>query len=148
MNDDKVEQEVERQIQSLKLLIKSCNVSVREMERRLDLGAGSLNRIFSGRIELKVRHVMAIVGELGIEPKMFYRLVYGEDRPEQTLAERIFELLGDRAKPRQEPDRPAGGMQPVEMERWMREMFTRLVAEQQTGKKASPRKPAKRRSRR
>jgi transcriptional regulator with XRE-family HTH domain len=135
MSEATVEREVERQVQSLKLLIKSCNVSVREMERRLQLGAGSLNRIFAGRIELKVRHVMQILDELGVEPKVFYRLVYGEERPEQTLAERIFELLGDRPKPRPEPQK-AGIMDEAEMERWMRDMFDRLVTEQKAGPKA------------
>ncbi|HYN22349.1 MAG TPA: hypothetical protein VE078_15415 [Thermoanaerobaculia bacterium] len=142
MSESKVDQEVGRQIQSLKLLIKSCNVSVREMERRLELGAGSLNRIFAGRIELKVRHIMLILDELGVEPKVFYRLVYGEERPEQTLAERIFELLGDRPKPRPEPQK-AGIMDEAEMERWMREMFDRLVTEKAGPKAVKSAKPGK-----
>ena len=143
MSEANVEREVERQVQSLKLLIKSCNVSVREMERRLELGAGSLNRIFAGRIELKVRHVMQILEELGVEPKAFYRLVYGEERPEQTLAERIFELLGDRPKPRPGPQKTAGIMDEAEMERWMRDMFDRLVAEKAGPRAVKTAKPRK-----
>lgn len=128
MNDERVGRDLERQVRALKVLIKSANTSVREIERRLRWAAGTLNRLFAGRTELKVRHVLMVLDELGVEPEAFYRLAYGDERPEQTLAERIFELLGDRPKPHAEPVK-ALPLDEAEMEIWMREMFDRLVAE-------------------
>jgi transcriptional regulator with XRE-family HTH domain len=122
---ERLDQEVERQVQALKTLIKLSNVSVRELERRLKVGAGTLNRIFAGRIELKVRHVLMILDEIGYEPKEYYNLLYGERRPQERLADWIFELLGDRPKARLTPP-PSAPMPEEQIERWMRGMFERM----------------------
>jgi transcriptional regulator with XRE-family HTH domain len=138
---ERLDNEVERQIHALKTLIKLANVSVRELERRLKVGAGTLNRIFSGRIELKVRHVLMILDEIGYDPKDYYNLLYGERRPQERLADWIFDLLGDRPKVRPVPQ-PSAPMPEEEIERWMREMFDRLAQERLAPAAAAP--PARR----
>ena len=45
---------------------------MRELERRLDLGGGTLNRIFTGKIELKVRHILLVLDALEVKPLAFF----------------------------------------------------------------------------
>jgi hypothetical protein len=128
---------VDRHAQLLKMFIKSADVSVRGLERRLAIGPGSLNRIFTGRNELKVRHIMMILDELGVEPSEFYRCLAREEDPARTPAEALAEVLAAAArKPSHSDD---------DLEYRMRQIFDRLVAERNAGTKSTRKSKAKRR---
>jgi len=81
-----IDQEVLRLARLLEALVKIERVPVRELERRLDLGGGTLNRIFTGKIELKVRHILLVLDALGVKPLAFFEqaLKVPEGKEEQT----------------------------------------------------------------
>ena len=83
--------EVDRLCRVLEALVLLKKVKYRELDRLLGTSQGVTRRIFAGKIELKARHIFAILGFLDIEPKVFFRLAYeiGKDEaatPLQLLA--------------------------------------------------------------
>ena len=54
--------------------MKLSDLSTRELERRLDLGGGTLNRIFTGKIDLKLRHILLVLEVVGMKPERFFQL--------------------------------------------------------------------------
>jgi transcriptional regulator with XRE-family HTH domain len=89
-----IDEEVRRLARLLEALVKVERVPVRELERRLDLGGGTLNRIFSGKIELKVRHILLVLDALGVKPLAFFEqaLKVPEGQEEQVGA-RLLESV-------------------------------------------------------
>jgi transcriptional regulator with XRE-family HTH domain len=89
-----IDQEVLRLARLLEALVKIERVPVRELERRLDLGGGTLNRIFTGKIELKVRHILLVLDALGVKPLAFFEqaLKVPEGEEEKTGA-RLLESV-------------------------------------------------------
>jgi len=103
-----VDEEVRRLARLLEALVKVEKVPVRELERRLDLGGGTLNRIFNGRIELKVRHVLLVLEALGVKPLAFFEQAYkapeGEEETAAWLLDAVERLRRRPAVPRPEPE--------------------------------------------
>lgn len=81
-----VDEEVRGVARLLEALVKVERVPVREMERRLDLGGGTLNRIFSGKIELKVRHILLVLDALGVKPLAFFEQAFKIPEGEEEQA--------------------------------------------------------------
>lgn len=69
-----VEDDVRRYAKLLEAVVKLSDLSTREIERRLDLGGGTLNRVFTGRIDLKVRHLLLVLEVVGMRPERFFQL--------------------------------------------------------------------------
>jgi len=128
-----VEKEVQRYLEILEGLIKVENFSIREVERRLEWGKGTLNAIFRGRIELKLRHLFGILDLLGYTPEQFYDLVHRKMPEGTSVAQRILRILDDLGVDRQAPPKePASqGLDDAELERRMRAMFDTLYEERQ-----------------
>jgi transcriptional regulator with XRE-family HTH domain len=80
-----VEEEVRRVARLLGALTKVRKVPTQRLERKLGLGAGTLHRVFAGRIELKVRHILEVLEALGVEPLWFFRQAF-EERTAETEA--------------------------------------------------------------
>lgn len=51
--------------------IKGLQLTPRQIEDALDIGHGSLSRLLDGKIELKVRHLLAIARLLDVHPREF-----------------------------------------------------------------------------
>jgi hypothetical protein len=81
-----VDDEVRRIARLLEALVKVERVPVRELERRLDMGGGTLNRIFGGKIELKIRHILLVLDALGVKPQTFFDQAWRmpEEEEDQT----------------------------------------------------------------
>jgi len=79
-----VEDEIRRLSRLLEALLRLKKVPIRELERRLGFGGGTFNRIFSGRIELKVRHILLVLQELEVNPADFFRTAYQVESPTET----------------------------------------------------------------
>ncbi len=71
--------EVSRIIDYLELLIAAKKIGIRELERRLDASKGTLNRLFSGKIALKLQTLFDILEVLEVAPNDFFPLVYAKD---------------------------------------------------------------------
>jgi transcriptional regulator with XRE-family HTH domain len=69
-----VEEEVRRYAALLKQAIRAAGLSVSEVERRLGTGPKALRRIFSGHVDLKLKHVIAILRILGLSQEQFFAL--------------------------------------------------------------------------
>ena len=127
------DKEVQRYLELLEGLIKVENFSIREVERRLGWGKGTLNAIFRGKIELKLRHLFGILDLLGYAPEQFYDLAHRKMPEGTSVAQRILRILDDIGVARPAPSRePAPAvLDDAELDRRMREMFDTLYEERQ-----------------
>jgi transcriptional regulator with XRE-family HTH domain len=75
-----VEEEVRRYAGLLKQAIRAGGLSVSEVERRLGAGPKALRRIFSGQVDLKLKHVVAILRIIGMSQEEFFAIAV---RPKQ-----------------------------------------------------------------
>lgn len=126
-----VDKEVQRYLELLEGLIKVENFSIREVERRLGWGKGTLNGIFRGKIELKLRHLFGILDLLGYTPEQFYDLAHRKLPEGTSVAQRILRILDDIGVERPpKPREPAPqALDDAELERRMRAMFDTLYEE-------------------
>ena len=85
-----IEDEVRQAARLLEALIQATGVPREELERRLEASPGYLRRVLSGQVELKLRHILAILRVLEIEPALFFRALYPAAGPAGTV--RIDEL--------------------------------------------------------
>jgi transcriptional regulator with XRE-family HTH domain len=69
-----VDGEIRRYAKVLEAVVKLSELSTRELERRLNLGGGTLNRIFTGKIDLKLRHILLVLEAVGMKPERFFQL--------------------------------------------------------------------------
>lgn len=110
MNED----EVVRLTNLLSAAVKFSNITQREVERKLGLSSGSLSRLFSGGIELKIKHVLDVCEVIGFPPSRFFRAAYPQRDEESGDAWRLQRLLEqlhpgkdrDPAAARPEPEEP------------------------------------------
>src|SRR5258708_5856957 len=109
-----VDEEIRRVARVLEAVVKLSDFSTRELERRLDLGGGTLNRIFTGKIDLKLRHVLLVLEVVGMKPERFFQLACarpaaGEEGGGSLAAEILesFQRFGySIGRPITGPDRP------------------------------------------
>lgn len=71
-----IDDEVRRAAKLLETLIQVTGVSAEELEKRLEASPGYLGRLFAGVVELKLRHILAILRILEIEPALFFQVLY------------------------------------------------------------------------
>ena len=121
MNED----EVVRLTNLLSAAVKFSNITQREVERKLGLSSGSLSRLFSGGIELKVKHILDICEVIGFSPSRFFHAAYPQREDESGEAWRLQRLLEqlhpaqgtETAETGPEPQPPAPGPSQAEIER-------------------------------
>jgi len=89
MNED----EVVRLTNLLSAAVKFSNITQREVERKLGLSSGSLSRLFSGGIELKIKHILDVCEVIGFAPSRFFRAAYPQRDEESGDAWRLQRLL-------------------------------------------------------
>lgn len=87
------EQEVVRLTNLLAAAVKFSNITQREVERKLSLSSGSLSRLFSGGIELKIKHILDICDVIGFPPSRFFQAAYPQVNEESGEAWRLQRLL-------------------------------------------------------
>lgn len=118
-----IDDEVRRAAKLLDVLIQATGVSPEELERRLQASPGYLGRLLSGAVELKLRHILAILRLLEIDPALFFETLYPESGPAggtvqlDELRHRLELLgIGGMAGVRGEPapPRPHVGMEDLE----------------------------------
>ncbi|HBL26525.1 MAG TPA: hypothetical protein DD490_06800 [Acidobacteria bacterium] len=137
-----IEDEISRCAKMLESVVRMHGLSARQLEDKLGYGAGTVNRLFNGKIELKVRHILLILGVIGIPPSQFFREAFPEDerpRTEPEVAARLLDLLERHAPKRPAPTKaaaapPAPGISDEDLERRILEALNRLgVAPPATG---------------
>lgn len=58
----------------LRQAVDASRMPIREMERRLGVGHGSLYRMLDGSLDLRVRHLLALAELLGVPPADFLEM--------------------------------------------------------------------------
>jgi transcriptional regulator with XRE-family HTH domain len=76
-----IDDEVRRAAKLLDAMIQATGVSPEELEKRLEASPGYVGRLLSGTVELKLRHILAILRLLEIEPALFFQTLYPEAGP-------------------------------------------------------------------
>jgi transcriptional regulator with XRE-family HTH domain len=109
MNED----EVVRLTNLLSAAVKFSNITQREVERKLGLSSGSLSRLFSGGIELKIKHILDVCEVIGFPPSRFFRAAYPQRDEESGDAWRLQRLL-EQLHPGK--DREPGALRPADEE--------------------------------
>lgn len=102
MNED----EVVRLTNLLSAAVKFSNITQREVERKLGLSSGSLSRLFSGGIELKIKHILDICEVIGFPAARFFHAAYPQREEESGEAWRLQRLL-EQLHPAKEERQPA-----------------------------------------
>jgi transcriptional regulator with XRE-family HTH domain len=80
-----IDEEVRRYAGLLRQAIRAAGLSVSEVERRLGAGPKALRRIFSGHVDLKLKHVLAILRILNMPQDEFFNIAA---RPPKRAAAR------------------------------------------------------------
>ena len=124
-----VDAEVLRVARLLEAVVKVEKMPVRTLERQLGLGGGTLNRIFSGRIELKLRHILLILETVGVKPDEFFRYAFEERTPEDAagtawIREAVKRMLqrDETPAPRPAPTQPE--MSPDQLRKMVVDVLT------------------------
>jgi hypothetical protein len=124
--------------------------TVRDVERDLGWGRGTLNRIFGGRSELKLRHILEVAATLDLNPEEFFHMAYMVLPKGATTVERIvamLEILSERAGVKPKPPAAAPVIDLESLTPMMEEVVRRLLAETKAPDQPeakAPEAPAKR----
>jgi hypothetical protein len=94
------EAEVVRARETLSHLIEFSGMSRRQVEKRLlEEGCGTdLGRLLSGRLDLKLRHVVDICRVIGIYPPEFFHIVFKDAEQRSPLLQRLEAMIPGRAQ--------------------------------------------------
>jgi transcriptional regulator with XRE-family HTH domain len=114
-----IDDEVRRATKLLETVMQAAGLTRKDLDQKLGAGPGYISQVLTGRMELKFRHILAILRALEVEPSVFFQTLYPEDRPatdavvmEEFL--RRFQKLGFGTQPTP-PRGPA--LDPQELER-------------------------------
>jgi hypothetical protein len=112
-----IKAEVERARGTLRHLIELSGLSRREVKRRLvELGSDTdLARLLSGRLDVKLRHVLELGHVLGIHPLEFFHIVFKEPEQRSQFLQSLDEVIAPgRSRPAEPipgPSLPAGDLE-------------------------------------
>jgi transcriptional regulator with XRE-family HTH domain len=84
-SDVTIEEEVRQAARLLESLIQAAGVSEAELERQLDVSPGYVGRVLTGEIELKLRHILALLRGLEIEPSLYFESLFPAGSPGGTI---------------------------------------------------------------
>jgi len=107
-----IEDEIRRATKLLATLVQIAGLERQELDRLLGQGRGYASQVLTGRVELKYRHILAILEVVDVEPGIFFRVLYPEpDEPRQGAGGRVMERLLDRLHQSGYRDEPAPAAQ-------------------------------------
>jgi len=138
-----IDDEVRRATKLLETVMQAAGLTRKDMDQRLGAGPGYVSQVLTGRMELKFRHVLAILRALEVEPSVFFQTLYPENRPstdavvmEEFL--RRFQKLGFGTQPSPPPS-PAVDSQ--ELERMIQNAVRAALSGAPSALAASPQEP-------
>jgi transcriptional regulator with XRE-family HTH domain len=145
-----IEHEVRHYSIVVRQLIRAAGMSVSEMERRLGWGPKSLRRILGGEVDLKFKHVIAVLHVLDMQQEKFFELAAAQARrrkrrlPAADLV-KAFAAMGYRGDfvPLDEDDEPPSpeGFDRL-VENTVRRVVQRLQRERDTQPTTTPEEPS------
>jgi len=91
------DQDLKQLRQVLQEAVSASRMPIREMERRLGVGHGSLYRMLDGGLDLRVRHLLAFAEILGVSPTDF--LERGCPDAVRNAKRRLVDWIGPSSSP-------------------------------------------------
>lgn len=117
--------------------MQAAGMTRKDLDQKLGAGPGYVSQVLTGRMELKFRHILAILRALDVEPSVFFQTLYPESRPSSDAVVmeeflRRFQKLGfGGAKTTAPPPSPA--LEPQELEKLIQNAVRAALAEQTGG---------------
>ena len=125
-----IDDEVRRATKLLETVMQAAGLTRKDLDQRLSAGPGYVSQVLTGRMELKFRHILAVLRALEVDPSVFFQTLYPENRPatdavvmEEFL--RRFQKLGFGAQPAP-PPKPV--LDPQELERMIQNAVRAALA--------------------
>jgi transcriptional regulator with XRE-family HTH domain len=111
------DKDVARVAQMLKAAVRFTGVTHRKIEGQMGLSTGYLSRILSGKVELRIEHVLGVCRAIGLPPSAFFEAAYPSrelDPETARLVAALQELLPaeEEDAPRPRPRKPGPLRQP------------------------------------
>jgi transcriptional regulator with XRE-family HTH domain len=129
-----IEDEVRRATKLLETVMQAAGLTRKDLDQRLGAGPGYVSQVLTGRMELKLRHILAVLHALDVEPSLFFQTLYPDSRPstDQAVMEEFLKRFqkigfGVPAPPAVSP--PA--LDPLELERLIQSAVRTALAERQ-----------------
>jgi hypothetical protein len=130
--------------QVLREAVRASGMGVREMERRMELGHGSLYRMLDGTLDLRVRHLLGLAELLGVPPADF--LTMGCPEAMERAKRPLSDWIGAPTRAREAAEPTVASLTVTELKELIRDAIRDAVHEESPAKDGSP--PPNRRSRR
>ena len=73
--------DVDQLARHLRLWIQSRRMTLQAVEQELGMGVGYLGQLLRGNLDLKVKHVLAVLEIIGVEPSEFFSSLYPPRAP-------------------------------------------------------------------
>jgi hypothetical protein len=145
-----IEVEVKHYAGILRHAIRAAGFSVSEVERRLGAGPKSLRRVLGGQVDLKFKHVVAVLRIIGMSQEQFFAIAVRRHRQRSSAGDLLANFeRGGRRGPGEEPEPPAGAARAPddadsedEFDRLVEEAVDRVIARRAAEGKPLPHEPA------
>ena len=141
-----IDDEVKRAARLLETMMKLAGVNRQELDQRRGAGRGYSSQVLSGRMELKYRHVLAMLAALDVEPATFFGILFPQREELLAGGSSMERLLGqlrrispvermeriERPPERPEPAPPAGAASafaPEELDRRIRAVVKEMLGD-------------------
>jgi transcriptional regulator with XRE-family HTH domain len=138
-----IDDEVRRATKLLETVMQASGLTRKDLDQKLGAGPGYVSQVLTGRMELKFRHILAVLRALEVEPNVFFQTLYPEHRPatdavvmEEFL--RRFQKLGFGA-PSAPPPSPA--VDPHELEQMIQNAVRAALTGREGATAGDPERP-------
>src|SRR4029077_10593820 len=76
-----IDDEVRRATKLLETVMQASGLTRKDLDLKLGAGPGYVSQVLTGRMELKFRHILAVLRALEVEPNVFFQTRSPEHRP-------------------------------------------------------------------